>query len=635
MKIDSGIFACLLLLCLLLPCNAQDELATATAAAIKFANRSVVQIDTIGGLKPKGKSLSTAPFSGTVVSEDGLILTASYNLLHQPASIFVRLKKSGEESPERLVAEIVASDESRNLTLLRIEREGLVPIEFAKQSELLVGQRAIAIGKSVSPDDPHISLGIVSAKGRIWNRATQTDAKISRLNYGGPLLTLDGKAIGILVPLSHSSTEVGAGDQWYDSGIGFASVVDPESDTFKRLLDGESLRSGRIGITFEGPDENADPATISFCLPSSPAGKGGLKVGDTIVNAGGTEIVRQGQFKHVIGPLYEKEMLDVKVDRDGESLSFSIELAGKIDPYLEPEIGVLLRPSEDQPVIEFVFSDSPAAKADLKIGDVVTKVNETNVTTATELREALSLLVVGDPCELIVDRDGESIDIEITPRRQLADFPGKTPSRGEAEQQQPFESIEISVAEGSNKCFAFIPKDDGERKEANATKPPLLVWVPPPGAFEPKAMFARFEDLCTSTGTLVLVPMSIDPKNWLPDEASVIAKAAERLEQRVAFDRNRIVIAGKDSGGKMAMLTAFSNRGLFKGVAVIDTELSTSMPNVRSLPSTRLHMLVLGEADNDESVEFFREKGFSIFRGPAPKNAAGKIAGWLSLLDRL
>lgn len=611
---------------------AQDEVAKASSEAIEFVSPSVVQIDTIGGLTPKGQTRSTAPFSGTVVSEDGLILTASYNLQHEPASIFVKLP-GDDDKVERIAATIVATDSSRNLTLLKIDRDGLVPIRFADSDSLRVGERAIAIGKSMSPGDANVSFGIVSAKGRIWDRATQTDAKISRQNYGGPLVRLTGEAIGILVPMQQSSTEVAAGSQWYDSGIGFAANVDPVSPSFKRFLAGESIRAGLIGVTFEGQDENADPAEVSFCLPTSPAGKAGLKVGDTIVEVEGEKIVRQGQFKHAIGSRYEKEMLAVTVDRDGKMLEFEIELAGEIDPYVEPELGILMSLVTESPTVEVVLSPSPANESDLEMGDQIKKVNETEVENVDEFRKAVSQLVVGEPCRLAVDRDGESTEVTIAPRRQLANLMVKTPGRHQS-QQRSFEAIEISVAEGSNKCVAFVPKASDE-EESDRPKPAVLVWIPSPGPFDQEAMFKRFESFCSGRDAIVLVPQSVDPEKWLPDDASVIAKALERLEQRVPLDRNRVAIAGKGPGGEMALLTAFSNRNTFQGVAVIDAELTTSLPNVRSLPSTRLHMLVLGREDNDEAVEFFREKGFSIFEESSASQALKSLSGWLDTLDRL
>ncbi|QEG21746.1 PDZ domain-containing protein [Mariniblastus fucicola] len=621
-------------------CVAQDEAVKASAAAIRYASQSVVQIDTVGGLTPQGQSRSTAAFSGTVVSADGLIVTASYNLLHQPASVFVKFPAADGERPdatERVAAEIVATDSSRNLTLLKIDRDEMVPITFANETSVRVGERAIAIGKSVSMRDANVSFGIVSAKGRIWNRATQTDAKISRQNYGGPLVTLSGQAIGILVPMQHSSSEVAAGSQWYDSGIGFAANVDAESDAFKRFLGGESLRAGLIGVSFEGQDENADPAKVSFCLPTSPAGKAGLKVGDTIVKAAGKLIVRQAQFKHLIGPLYEKETLSVVVERDGKTLEFGIELAGEIDPYVEPEFGVLLRLATEVPIIETVIPESPAAEAELKSEDVITKVNDAEIASADEFREAHRQLVVGEPISLEVERAGKSIELSLTPRRQLADILKTVPLRNTGAARE-FESIEIAVAEGSNKCLAFVPQsDDADEEDAESKRPqpPVLVWVPSPGPVDAKAMFRKFENFCSTNDALVLIPQSVDPEKWLPDDASVIAKALDRLAQRASFDPRRVAIAGKGPGGEMALLTAFSNRKLFAGVAMIDAELSTSQPNLQSLPSTKLHLMVLGAEGNQESIQFFREKGFSIFEDPSSANALERLAIWLRTLDRL
>ena len=47
-----------------------------------------------------------------------------------------------------------------------------------------------------------MSVGIVSALDRIWGKAIQTDAKISPNNYGGPLVDIGGRVLGVLVPMS-------------------------------------------------------------------------------------------------------------------------------------------------------------------------------------------------------------------------------------------------------------------------------------------------------------------------------------------------------------------------------------------------------------------------------------------------
>ena len=75
---------------------------------------------------------------------------------------------------------------------------------------------------------PNISVGIVSAVNRIWGKAIQTDAKISPTNYGGPLVDIAGRVLGVLVPLSPMATDELAGVEWYDSGIGFAVPLDDD-----------------------------------------------------------------------------------------------------------------------------------------------------------------------------------------------------------------------------------------------------------------------------------------------------------------------------------------------------------------------------------------------------------------------
>ena len=196
--------------------EALEEQAYREAAAI--AAPSIVRIETVGGLDVvNGLLTPSGPTTGVIVDADGWIITSSFNFASQPASILVTLP-DGQHFP----ADVVANDYSSRLTLLKIEADGLQPIRQAAADDVQVGQWAIALGRTYDQPFPNLSVGIVSAIGRMWGRATQTDAKVSPTNYGGPLVNVQGEAIGILVPLDPQKSDETAGVEWYDSGIGFA-----------------------------------------------------------------------------------------------------------------------------------------------------------------------------------------------------------------------------------------------------------------------------------------------------------------------------------------------------------------------------------------------------------------------------
>ena len=65
-------------------------------------------------------------------------------------------------------------------------------------------------------------------------------------------------------------------------------------------------------------------------------------------------------------------------------------------------------------VISKVVKDSPAEKAGLMAGDVVTRVNGKPVTTSSELRNSIGLLPVGETVSLDLIRDGKARTVKVT-----------------------------------------------------------------------------------------------------------------------------------------------------------------------------------------------------------------------------
>src|SRR5262249_39090812 len=140
---------------------------------------------------------------------------------------------------ERYVAKVVATDQTRMLTLLKVEPAGkLVVPEAVKASDFKVGQTSIAVGRTLVErvdQSPSVSVGIISATDRIWGKAIQSDAKISPTNYGGPLVDLTGRVQAVLVPASPRAEGETAGLEWYDSGIGFGMPLEDVFAVLPRL----------------------------------------------------------------------------------------------------------------------------------------------------------------------------------------------------------------------------------------------------------------------------------------------------------------------------------------------------------------------------------------------------------------
>jgi len=178
-----------------------------------FGGVSAVQ-GRMGGIRKQGEGNTT----GILVSQDGYILTSTFNFIQQPPVITV-ITSDGE----RRVANVMGRDDTRKLTLLKIKGVSDMPVpKIVDLKDVTVGQWVVSLGVGYGDLSPAVSMGIISAKNRIGGRAIQTDANISPANYGGALVDVEGQLMGICVPMNPQSQAISAGVEWYDSGIGFA-----------------------------------------------------------------------------------------------------------------------------------------------------------------------------------------------------------------------------------------------------------------------------------------------------------------------------------------------------------------------------------------------------------------------------
>ena len=213
------------------------------------------------------------------------------------------------------MAQILGRDDTRKICLLKIDNvEGLVVPDMQPLQEVKVGQWAISLGVGYGDQTPAISMGIVSAKNRVGGRAIQTDANISPANYGGPLVDIQGRLIGICVPMNPQSQAVAAGVEWYDSGIGFAVPVDDFKQLIERLKDGQKILPAFIGIV-TGPVNDGDGMRIEKVSKESAAEKAGLVVGDILLSINDEPINDMLRLRQVLNRFEAGQKITVSIQR--------------------------------------------------------------------------------------------------------------------------------------------------------------------------------------------------------------------------------------------------------------------------------------------------------------------------------
>lgn len=365
--------------------------AAVVRGALAHAEQSIVTIETIGGAQPlveqesggpprpnpgrpgrppgRGRPqgpveesfrLADGPTTGVIISSDGLILTSSINFARSPAIITVVLPDGSRKAAKQLGVDYI-----RRIALVKIEAVNLPACEWA-DTAAEVGQFVIACGRGLGGARPSASLGIVSALDRRNGSAVQTDAKTSPVNYGGPLVDIDGRVIGLIVPMAGEGGAL-AGAQWYDSGIGFA-VVKPRIDlVLADLVAGKSFWPGRMGVMLANPEASLTArldelipwarkgVKIESVIPGSPAAKAGLEDGDTIIALAGQSVADRMELQRRLSDLAAGTKVKVTIRRTFRTLDVELtlataaeisRLASNATPAV-PEDGATTQPSAD------------------------------------------------------------------------------------------------------------------------------------------------------------------------------------------------------------------------------------------------------------------------------------------------
>jgi S1-C subfamily serine protease/predicted esterase len=582
----------------------------AVKAAVAKVAPSIVQIETTGGTEQTDSAVrgGTGPTTGLVVAADGYIITSSFNFTNRPAAIFVGVPGR----PERLLAKVIAADQTRMLTLLKVEANSLpVPVPVPKQ-ELRIGQTTMALGRTLGTLDqsPSVSVGVVSALGRIWGKAVQTDAKVSPVNYGGPLVDLHGRVIGILVPASPRGQDETAGVEWYDAGIGFAIPLEDVNAVLARLKAGQTLKRGLLGVRFKSSDVYGTAPELDIISPDSTAAKAGLKPGDVIVEVNGVKTERQNHLMHALGARYEGDVVSLKVRRGKEELVLKdLKLSGDITAHVHAFLGILAMRDDAHAGAEvrYVFPKGPAETAGVKPGDRLTKlgIGEQRLRPLErpeELTAALNRLPSGTELKLEIKRKGaekaEALAVRLgamtdfvppelpepatrkqalkaikPPAEKPADKPADKPAEKPAENKQPEVGLRKRMnAAGDREYWTYVP-DNYDPNVSHA----VVLWLHPRGKGEERDMEAvaeAWKGLCEKHHLILVCPKADGETGWLASETEAVLGILREVQERWTTDTDRVVAHGMGLGGQFALYLGLNARDTFRGVATTGAALA-------------------------------------------------------------
>ena len=381
--------------------------------------------------------------SGVIIGKDGLILTC-YHVLGNPEKFdyYVWVNhKPFEVTRVRKVDQVKAGDPWSDLAVLKIEADDLQPITFGDTKSLKKGMIVIALGNPYAiARDGEVSAtwGIISnfkrhaptvpgfrtAEGKEtihhFGTLIQTDAKLPLGTSGGALVNLDGEMIGLTTSLAALAG--------YEKTAGFAVPVD---DMFRRVV--ENLKQGRqpafgfLGVSPENLSAGERRrgkfgARIREVVGGTPADEGGVEDGDVITHVNDTKVHDRDDLFRELSSQSVDAVAQLTVERGaiGQNRSrvvtLPVTLSKKHVQTRRPAYssveeprwrGMRIEYATAMPPAQFfqrtglpnfrsravgvidVSTDSPAWKAGVRPGDLISHAGSAAVSTPAEFRAAV------------------------------------------------------------------------------------------------------------------------------------------------------------------------------------------------------------------------------------------------------
>ena len=353
----------------------------------------------------------------------------------------------GEESDVYHEAKIVGRDPLTDSALIQLidKKSDLFEVKFGDSSQMQPGDWVMAIGNPFGLAHT-VSVGVISATARSFPIADQrfadvlqTDAAINPGNSGGPLLNARGEVVGINTAIYTDSRQAG------NIGIGFAIPINSVRELIPQLQTGRVSR-GVIGVSVSPVPADAlsefglkdrRGALVGTVSKGKPAAKAGIEPGDVILEFNGKPVKNRDELVATVVATKPGSTVPVKIMRDKQEKTVSLTVEeldldeegnraaeqqrtstepdeepsqgfGVTLSALSPDTAKRLRATDAQGVlVSDVEQGSPAFRAGLVRGDIITRVNRQPVRTPQEASRALAQVPSGGTAFLLVLRGGQ------------------------------------------------------------------------------------------------------------------------------------------------------------------------------------------------------------------------------------
>ena len=361
-----------------------------------------------------GRGPVTGQGSGFFISPDGYAVTNNH-VVDGADKVEVTM-----DDGKIYTAKVIGTDPRTDVALIKVAGRTDFPSAKLSDSKPRIGDWVLAVGNPFGLGGT-VTAGIVSASGRDigngpYDDYIQIDAPVNKGNSGGPAFDTAGEVMGVNTAIySPSGGSV---------GIAFSIPASTVKSVVAQLKDKGSVSRGWIGVQIQPVTtdiadslglKKAEGALVAEPQANGPAAKAGIESGDVITAVNGETVKDARELARTIGGLAPGNAVKLNVLHKGQDKVINLTL-GQLPNTVEakaslddadkggvnkgtdvPRLGMTVAPAnsvagagKDGVVVTEVDPKSAAAERGFKEGDVILEVAGKSVTTAGDVRDAIT-----------------------------------------------------------------------------------------------------------------------------------------------------------------------------------------------------------------------------------------------------